>query len=281
MAKRLQPLRQLLKPDQKFEWSDPINNLFEESKDVIISEIDEGVRIFDKNKPTCLATDWSKDGIGFWLLQKHCNCEKLAPFCCRDGWQITLVGSRLTHAAESRYAPIEGEALAVADALDKARLFVLGCTNLIVAVDHKPLLKILGDRSLEDISNNRLRNLKEKTLRYKFHILHVPGAKHKAADDMSRYPSGHKQPEMLELITPTSPTVDGVVIYKDRVVIPPSLRNEVLLALHAAHQGVTSMTSRAEASVFWPGITSAIATTRARCEHCNRIAPSQPNAPPF
>ena len=32
-----------------------------------------------------------------------------------------------------------------------------------------------------------------------FHILHVPGAKHKAADAMSRYPSGHKQPEMLEL----------------------------------------------------------------------------------
>ena len=199
MAKRLQPLRQLLKPDQKFEWSDPINNLFEESKDVIISEIDEGVRIFDKNKPPCLATDWSKDGIGFWLLQKHCNCEKLAPFCCRDGWEITLVGSRFTHAAEFRYTPIEGEALAVADALDKTSFFVLGCTNLIVAVDHKPLLKILGDRSLEDISNNRLRNLKEKTLRYKFHILHVPGAKHKAADAMSRYPSGHKQPEMLEL----------------------------------------------------------------------------------
>ena len=89
--------------------------------------------------------------------------------------------------------------MAVADALDKARFFVLGCTNLIVAVDHKPLLKILGDRSLEDISNNRLRNLKEKTLRYKFHILHVPGAKHKAVDAMSRYPNGHKQPEMLEL----------------------------------------------------------------------------------
>ena len=56
MVKRLHvPLRQLLKPEQKFEWSDSINNLFEESKDVIISEIDEGVRIFDKNKPTCLA----------------------------------------------------------------------------------------------------------------------------------------------------------------------------------------------------------------------------------
>ena len=110
--------------------------------------------------------------------------EKLMPFGCRDGWKITLVGSRFTHAAESRYAPIEGEALAVADALGKTRLFVLGCAELIVTVDHKPLLKILGDSTLDQISNTRLRNLKEKTLRYRFKIIHVPGAKHKAADAM-------------------------------------------------------------------------------------------------
>jgi hypothetical protein len=104
----------------------------------------------DKSKPTSLATDWSKTGIGFWLFQKHCNCASTKPFCCRTGWKITL---------------IEGEALAVADALDKARFFVLGCEKLIVAVDHKLLLKVLGDRCLEDISNLRLRNLEEETLR--------------------------------------------------------------------------------------------------------------------
>ena len=103
------------------------------------------VRIFDKSKPTCIATDWSKTRIGFWLLQKHCDCTPVKPFCCNCGWKVTLVGSRFTHAAESRYAPIEGEALAVADALDKARYFVLGCEDLIIAVDHKPLLKISGD----------------------------------------------------------------------------------------------------------------------------------------
>ena len=369
MAKRLQPLRQLLKPDQKFVWTDQLNCLFKESKDVIIGEIEEGVRIFDKSKPTCLATDWSKDGLGFWLLQKHCECEKLMPFCCRDGWKITLVRSRFTHAAESRYAPIEGEALAVADALDKTRFFVLGCAELIVAVDHKPLLKILGDRTLDQISNTRLRNLKEKTLRYRFKIIHVPGAKHKAADAMSRHPSGPQNPDMMKLPDDIAPinamhtflagirqqdnysytedtddetlgsavhalnsitsvtwdrvrqatasddtmnlllstiesgipkhrhelhptireyhqfrehlyTIDGVVIYKDRVVIPPTLRKEVLSALHAAHQGVTSMTARAESSVFWPGISPAIASTRATCNYCNRIAPSQPSAPP-
>ncbi len=91
-----------------------------ESKRAIVSEIEEGVRIFDKSKPTCLATDWSKVGIRFWLFQKQCECQKTELFCCPTGWKITLVGSRFTHSAESRYAPVEGEALAVVDALDKA-----------------------------------------------------------------------------------------------------------------------------------------------------------------
>jgi hypothetical protein len=44
-------------------------------------------------------------------------------------------------------------------------------------------------------------------------------------------------------------TIDGVILYTDIINIPPSLREEVLSALHAAHQGVTSMISRAESSV--------------------------------
>ena len=191
-AERMLPFRALLKPGTTFTWNDDMQSLFEESKSVIISEIEEGVRIFDASRPTCLATDWSKTGIGFWLFQKHCNCLGNNPFCCRDGWKITLAGSRFTHPAESRYAPVEGEALAVADALNKARYFVLGCENLTLAVDHTPLLKIIGDRSLDEISNTRLRNLKEKTLGYRFRVIHIPGVKHRAADAISRHPTGER-----------------------------------------------------------------------------------------
>ena len=198
-TERMLPFRESLKPGTPFLWNVELNQLFEESKSVIISKIEDGVRIFDKSKPTCLATNWSKTGIGYWLFQKHCQCPSTDPFCCRTGWRVTLVGSRFTHAAESRYTPIEGEALAVANALDKARFFVLGCSNLIVAVDHKPLLKVLGNRSLEEISNGRLRNLKEKTLRYKFRIVHIPGMRHKAAGAVSRHPTGTANPDMLTL----------------------------------------------------------------------------------
>ena len=319
--------------------------------------------------------------LGFSSCKNIVTVQMMCHFCCHDGWKITLVGSRFTHPAESRYAPIEGEALAVADALERTKILrCLAVTNLIVAVDHQPLLKVLGDRKLEDIKNPRLFNLKEKTLPFKFKIVHLPGRKNLASDALSRHPHGtpgteklllpddvHTISEEHELVninartlrshiltelrmdtqdvcssldsdltaatahalddmqavtwdrvreaTTSDPimfelcqiiedglpqtkeeyppllreyfnfrdylsTTDGVILYKDRIVIPPRLREEVLLALHSAHQGIASMTARSNISVFWPGITAQIANLRERCSECNRIAPSQPNAPP-
>ena len=91
------PFHELLKPGTPFHWNDTLNQLFEESKAVIASEIEKGARIFNKSRPTCLAIDWSKSGIGFWLFQKHCECASKKPFCCQTGWKIALVGSQFTH----------------------------------------------------------------------------------------------------------------------------------------------------------------------------------------
>ncbi len=75
-------------------------------------------------------------------------------------------------------------------------------------------------------------------------------------------------------------STDGVVIYKDRIVIPPSLRPVCLSTLHAAHQGTSAMTSKAEVLIYWPGITSDNQATRANCSQCNRMAQSQAALPP-
>lgn len=64
---------------------------------------------------------------------------------------ITLAGSRFTHPAESWYAPIKGEAIAVVNALERVKHFILGCDNLIIAFDHKSHLKELGHHRLEEI----------------------------------------------------------------------------------------------------------------------------------
>ena len=66
----------------------------------------------------------------------------------------------------------------------------------------------------------------------------------------------------------------GVVLYKDRVVVPMVLRREILEGLHAGHQGVVSMRARAANCVFWPEIDQAIQYVRNRCRTCDYIAPS-------
>ena len=158
---------------------------FAHHKSEIVKTIAEGVKICDKRRKTCLSTDWWKYRIGFSLGQKHCSCPSDEPCCCQTGWKLTFASNRYTHNAEENYAPVEGEALAVAWALDKARHFVLGCNDLIVATDHKPLLKVLGDRKMEDIKNPRLYNLKEKTLPFLFRITHVPSKRHFTANSLS------------------------------------------------------------------------------------------------
>ena len=148
------------------------------------------MKIFEVNRTTCLATDWSKTGIGFLLLQKHCDCTDTskAPRCGPVHWQLIFAGSRFLKDPESRYSPIEGEALAVTFALEQARMFVIGCPNLIVATDHQPLVPILNHKRLDLIKNPRLLKLKEKTLMYRFVAQHIPGPLNFAADATSRNP---------------------------------------------------------------------------------------------
>ena len=136
----MQPFRSLVKRNSKFYWDETLDQLFKKSKEKLISAVEDGIRTFDYHRITCLQTDWSKEGIGYLLLQKHCQCDNgTAPICCPDGWKLIYAGSRFTTETESRYAPTEGEALAVAWSLEHVKMFLLGCDNLIVTTDHQDL----------------------------------------------------------------------------------------------------------------------------------------------
>ena len=72
-------------------------------------------------------------------------------------------------------------------------MFILGCPDLIVATDHKPLVRIFNDRELAQITNPRLLSLKQRSLMYNFKIKHVPGELHHGADATSRNPAVNLQ----------------------------------------------------------------------------------------
>ena len=102
---------------------------------------------------------------------------------------MTLAGSRFLIGAEKNYVPIVGEALAIVWALEQTRYFTLGCENLIVATDHKPLVPILGDKDLVQINSPSLFRLKQRTLWWSFKMIYLPGKTNLASDATSRYPS--------------------------------------------------------------------------------------------
>ena len=91
------PFWDLVKKSSRFSWNQTLEKAFQESKQVIVKLV-----TFDIN--------WSKDGMGFLLLQKHCTCAiDRTPVCCPEGWRLIFAGSRFCTKAEQRYAPIEGE----------------------------------------------------------------------------------------------------------------------------------------------------------------------------
>ena len=285
----------------------------------------------DTHRHTCLQTDWSREDIGYLLLQQHCSCPlSKAPICCPDGW----------------------------------RLFVLGCEDLLIITDYKLLLGIFRKRDIASISNPQISGLKEKTLRYRFSIQHCPGKWHRGPDAVFRYPvqskpfvacicqpttnkelessdaiedeiqsvkvtnlhtlttapttantiipsndsvitidqltvaahSDKKSQSLLSIIHEgfqpakhnTHPSIrefwevrhrlitsDGLALMGDRLVIPLHYQQQILRALHSAHQCVASMQARANQTVYWPGMNASIRNFKASCTTCSNIAPSQ------
>ena len=188
MKDTMAPFRELLRPSVDFYWDDRLQALFEEARKEVVRKVEKGVTMFELDRVTCLAPDWSKEGVGFFMFQKYCNCGEIKMGCCKDGWHLVLAGSRFLKPNEKDWAPGEGEALAVVYALQKTKYFTIGCKKLYIATDHKPLLGTFSDRGLEQVDNPRLRKLKGKTMMYDFKMLYVPAKKHAGPDALSRNP---------------------------------------------------------------------------------------------
>lgn len=80
------------------------------------------------------------------------------------------------------------------------RYFVLGSSEFLVTVNHKFLLKIFSDRSLEDITNARQPNLKGKALRYRVRMEHYFGAKHQKKQQMLHLDNQQKVYDILKYL---------------------------------------------------------------------------------
>lgn len=127
-----------------------------------------------------MRTDGSNlNGISAILYQK--NNEKWVPISC---------ASRFLSVHEKNYHPIEIEMLAVSWGCKKMHMYLHGLPKFIIQTDHKPLIPILNNKMLLDLSP-RIQRMKMTLLPYSFTAEHVKSTDLVDADALSRAPTDH------------------------------------------------------------------------------------------
>ena len=180
------PLRPLLSKKNVWNWLPEHQVAFEATKDELCKS--KTLKHFDPEKKLILHTDASRlNGLGYALFQEH------------DGKLFVIqCGSRYLNDAESRYAAVELELLAIVYAVQKCKIYLIGNSNFTVVVDHRPLLSILDRKRMDEIENSRLQRFKEKLSLYKFSTEWRSGKSHKIPDALSRAPVSKPENEDQE-----------------------------------------------------------------------------------
>lgn len=74
---------------------------------------------------------------------------------------------------------------------------------------------------------------------------------------------------------------ENILIWQGRMVIPETLRNNTLHALHEGHPGASGMKAMARFHVWWPNIDNEIEEFVKRCGNCQANRATQPEVPLF
>lgn len=174
LASKTEPLRQLLLKDSEWVWGPAQEQSLAYIKDVICSP--RVMANYDVRYPTILSADASSFGLGAVLLQIHPNKER----------RPVAFASRSLTPAESRYAQIEKEALALTWAAERFEGYITGL-DVVFETDHKPLVTLLG-KSPIDLLPPRIQRFRMRLMRFNFVVEYVPGTSVITADVLSRAP---------------------------------------------------------------------------------------------
>ena len=129
------PLRELLSSKVAWTWSTVHTDAFKALQDEISSP--RVLALYNTEANTKISADTSAYGLGAVLLQQQHN-----------DWRPVAFASRALNEAETRYAQIEKEALALTWAMEKLAEFIIG-KEIVLETDHKPLVPLLGKNSLD------------------------------------------------------------------------------------------------------------------------------------
>lgn len=185
MATIAAPLYQLLSKTISFQWLPVHAEAFSKLKEALTTA--PVLATFDSSKSIVIQADASQYGLGCCLLQ--------------NGRPVAL-DSRILTETEKNYAQVEKEMLALCFAAQKFEKYIWGMPDVLFQTDHQPLIHIFK-KVISSITNNRLKKMRLKLLRFHPRVEYLPGKYMHIADLLSRQCLGdpvEDDPEMTEVV---------------------------------------------------------------------------------
>ena len=185
LSHHTEPLRAMLKKDNVFHWEDQQTRSFQQVKTLIAKANTTPLRYYNRNLPVTVQADASLRGLGACLIQKHEGKDQPIAFA-----------SKSLMDAETRYANIERELLAIVFACQRFSTYLLG-RSFVAESDHKPL-EMIAMKNLANAPPHLQRMLLELQ-RYDVTIKYRPGKEMQLADTLSRCPARASQEIKLDM----------------------------------------------------------------------------------
>lgn len=169
-----QVIRELLHEKNEFNWNQAHQECFENLKREIISA--PVLANYQTNRETRISADSSSYGLGGVLEQLQDD----------KTWRPIYFCSKTLSEAEKRYAQIEKETLALTWLSERLQQYLIGQTYTM-RTDHKPLLRILTDKPIDQLTT-RLQRFRMRLMKFNYKVEYVPGKEFYAPDALSRSP---------------------------------------------------------------------------------------------
>ena len=298
------PLRLLTEKDTLWHWEAEQEASFRKLKELVTKA--PVLRYYDPKKPLTLTVDASSKGLGAALIQEgqpvafasraltksqqnYAQIEKetlAISFGCARFHQY-IFGKPVT--VESDHKPLESIfRKSLYKAPPRLQSLLLSLQKYDLTVTFKPgklmfiadtLSRAYLDETKEDLNPNLSINS----------ILHLPVTEERYREiQLATSQDGELQilqeivqsgwPNRKELVPDNIrhywscrdeiSCIDGLLFKGLKLIVPTSLRKEMLNIIHSSHLGIVKCKSRAREVLYWPGMSSQIEDLIAKCEIC-------------
>ncbi|KAH9696914.1 hypothetical protein KPL71_023390 [Citrus sinensis] len=239
-------LTNLLKKGQ-FVWNSEAEEAFEKLKKAMSSTPTLAMPNF--HETFIVETDASGEGIGAVLQQQGRPIAYMshALSTSKKGWSI-----------------YNKEMLAIVEAVRRWRPYLLG-HRFIIKTDQQSINFFLE----QQVATPEQHKWMSKLMGYDYEIVYRPGRENKAADALSRRSDTQNQ-------TPGPYTVrNGLLFFKERVVVPRTLRESLLYEAHdtkiGGHSGVLRTYKCLSQQFYWPAMFQAVREYVSECKVCQQV----------